>query len=85
MTKLTEKTGKYVVSIAFNYGRDEDSRIVVSMHTSPRAAIKAWEKSRNDNGWSPRIACCDDAASAELRKADTAWWRDHSDAVVVAR
>ena len=62
-------THRYTVTIAFNHGRDAESRIDVSKHTSPRAAVRSYLAARSDRGWTPRVECCDADALAELRDA----------------
>lgn len=59
---------RYVVTIAFNHGRDEASRKTVSQHIAPRAAVRSYLAARNDNGWAPRVECCDADALAVLRE-----------------
>lgn len=82
------KPRKYTVSIAFNYGRDEASRVVVSTHNSPRAALRAWKSScrvNRSNGWATRVECCDDKASALLINEDLQWVNAHWHNLTTAR
>ena len=72
---------EYTVTIAFNYGRDEDSRRTVSTHTSPTAAARAWVAARTDTGWCPQIECADETARARLLAAARTWeWSLFGDA-----
>lgn len=72
---------EYTVTIEFSYGRDKASRRVVSTHTSPTAAARAWVAARTDTGWCPRIECADEAARERLLAAARTWdWSLFDDA-----
>lgn len=73
----------YTITIAYNWGRDEGSRRVVSRHHSATAAITRYFLERGDTGWCPRIECSSEDARSSVLSAASVLGIDLSHAVVV--